>query len=222
MCCVHVECSLIHCLHKSFTRSSLCFAYYSVFTFSKIRCLGDVLLYLGNIAGIPVAKCCSLLLSTFFLKDYRHSVWILKRLCQSHVSVFSWLDCFNSHLFPAAQSSRFLLVQNAAGRCSQRTGRGKRITLILASLHWLPVNFRINYKTMLFNFLAPTWFAPGYCISLSFYPHVNLNVPSNVWIDPETAVTKSRWGLKMFYDSVLKLWTEFSCETIDYCPHSDF
>lgn len=64
--------------------------------------------------------------------------------------------------------SGFQLVQNAAGRLLTGTKEVEHITPILASFHWLLVNFRINYKTMLVNFLASMWLAPGYCISLSF------------------------------------------------------
>ena len=64
----------------------------------------------------------------------------------SHGFIFSCLDYCNSLYTCLSQSSlnRLHLVQNAAARHLTRTSRRSYITLVLPSLHWLPVKFRIN------------------------------------------------------------------------------
>lgn len=51
-----------------------------------------------------------------------------------------------------ASLARLQLVQNAAARLLTGTRKHDHITPILASLHWLPVQFRINFKILLFVF----------------------------------------------------------------------
>ena len=50
--------------------------------------------------------------------------------------------------------NRLQLVQNAAARLLTRTSRRSHITPVLASLHCLPVKFRINYKILLITYEA--------------------------------------------------------------------
>ncbi|KAL3056624.1 hypothetical protein OYC64_019162 [Pagothenia borchgrevinki] len=65
-----------------------------------------------------------------------------------------------------ASIKRLQLVQNAAARLL--TGHKKRdhITPILASLHWLPIRFRIDFKLLLFVFKALNGLAPAYIAEL--------------------------------------------------------
>lgn len=61
---------------------------------------------------------------------------------------------------------RLQVVQNAAARLL--TGKKKRehITPVLASLHWLPINFRIQFKIVLISFKCMNGLAPPYLSEL--------------------------------------------------------
>ncbi len=69
--------------------------------------------------------------------------------------------------------SRLQLVQNAAARFLTGTKKREHITPVLASLHWLPVKFRVDFKVLVFVFKALHGLAP-ICISdlLHFYSPV--------------------------------------------------
>ena len=62
---------------------------------------------------------------------------------------------------------RLQLVQNSAASCLQ-TGKRKcgHVTPLLASLHWLPVRFRINFKILLPVFKVLNGLAPLYLAEL--------------------------------------------------------
>ena len=85
-----------------------------------------------------------------------------------HAFIFSRLDYCNALYMGIDQSAirRLQLVQNAAARLL--TGKKKRdhITPILASLHWLPVRYRIDFKMLLFVFKAQHGLAPPYLCEL--------------------------------------------------------
>ena len=62
--------------------------------------------------------------------------------------------------------SRLQLVQNAAAHLLTGTRRRDHITPVLASLHWLPVRFRIDFKILLFVFKSLNGLAPIYLSEL--------------------------------------------------------
>ena len=81
-----------------------------------------------------------------------------------HAFVFSRLDYCNT-LFsglPKKTTDRLQLVQNAAARVLTKTKMREHITPILASLHWLPVVFRIDFKVLLLVYKALNGLAPPY------------------------------------------------------------
>ena len=83
-----------------------------------------------------------------------------------HAFVFSRLDYCNA-LFsglPRKTTDRLQLVQNAAARVLTKTKMREHITPVLASLHWLPVVFRIDFKILLLVYKALNGLAPSYLV----------------------------------------------------------
>ena len=85
-----------------------------------------------------------------------------------HAFISSRLDYCNAlyvgldqHLLRCLQ-----LVQNAAARLLTGTKKQDHITPVLASLHWLPVCFRIVFKILLFVFKFLNGLAPQYLTEL--------------------------------------------------------
>ena len=71
-----------------------------------------------------------------------------------HALISTRLDYCNSLYVGLDQRSlrRLQLVQNAAARLLTGTKKREHISPVLASLHWLPVRFRIDFKILMFVF----------------------------------------------------------------------
>ena len=85
-----------------------------------------------------------------------------------HLFIMSRLHYCNSLYFGVDQCllRRLQLVQNAAARLLTGKRRYDHITPVLASLHWLPVVFRIKFKILLFTFKSLHGLAPKYMSEL--------------------------------------------------------
>jgi len=89
-----------------------------------------------------------------------------------HAFISSRLDYCNALYIGLNQASlhRLQLVQNAAARFLTNTRKYDHITPVLLSLHWLPVQFRIQFKILLFVFCSIHGLAPAYlCNMLTLY-----------------------------------------------------
>ncbi len=85
-----------------------------------------------------------------------------------HAFITSRLDYCNSLYLglPKSLLAHLPMVQNAAARLLTGAKRHDHITPILASLHWLPVSFRIQFKILLIVFKALNGQAPSYISDL--------------------------------------------------------
>ena len=112
----------------------------------------------------------------------RHISWILwKTMSLSyndlekviHAFITSRLDYCNSLYLglPLTLVARLQMVQNAAARLLTNTKKCEHITPVLASLHWLPVQSRIQFKTLLLVFKALHGLASSYIADI-IHPHV--------------------------------------------------
>ncbi len=89
------------------------------------------------------------------------------------VCALGWVKC-RAHIPSMGHTSRPFLflflnklqvVQNAAVRVLTRSRKYDHITLILRSLHWLPIKFHISYKILLLAYKALNGLAPVYLTS---------------------------------------------------------
>ncbi len=89
-----------------------------------------------------------------------------------HAFISSKLVYCNSLYIGMSQSniSRHQMDQNAAARLLSGTWKFDHISPILQSLHWLPICYRIDFKTLLIVFKALNGLAPKYLSNL-----LNLN-----------------------------------------------
>ncbi len=85
-----------------------------------------------------------------------------------HAFITSRLDHCNALCSGVSQSSlaRLQLVQNAAAHLLTGARQREHITPILASLHWLPVHFRVHFKILLFVFKSLNGLAPPHLSEL--------------------------------------------------------
>ena len=85
-----------------------------------------------------------------------------------HAFITFKLDYCNSLYVGLDQSSirRLQIVQNAAARLLTGKRKFDHVTPVLASLHWLPVRYRIDFKILLLIFKALNGLSPLYLAEL--------------------------------------------------------
>lgn len=79
-------------------------------------------------------------------------------------TITSRLDYANVllHGLPKSLIQKLQRVQNAAARLISRTRKRDHISPVLVQLHWLPVEYRLQYKVILYTFKAVHGTAPAY------------------------------------------------------------
>ena len=84
-----------------------------------------------------------------------------------HAFIMRRIDYCNSFLYlPATHINKLQRVQNAAARLICSIPRFSHVTPVLYSLHWLPVQFRIDFKILIITFKAIHGHAPEYICNL--------------------------------------------------------
>uniref|UniRef100_A0A8C5AN71 Reverse transcriptase domain-containing protein n=1 Tax=Gadus morhua TaxID=8049 RepID=A0A8C5AN71_GADMO len=126
-----------------------------------------------------------------------------------HAFVTTRLDYCNALYMGISEASiaRLQLVQNAAARLLTNTRKYDHITPILASLHWLPVRFRIHFKILLFAFKALNGLAPPYLSELliPYTPSRSLRSADQLFLATPRTRLKHR-GERAFAVAAPKLW----------------
>jgi len=102
--------------------------------------------------------------------------------------------------------SKLQRLQNSAARIVTRTHKYEHITPVLSELHWLPIRFRIQFKTLLLVYKARNGLAPQYIIDLlvPYKPRRQLrSAAKDLLLEPRT---KLKFGERAFSNYAPRLW----------------
>jgi hypothetical protein len=126
-----------------------------------------------------------------------------------HAFVTARLDNCNSLLsgIPKTQLDRLQHIQNMAARIVTRTKKYDHITPVLASLHWLPISSRIDFKILLLTFKCIHGTAPAYLSKLiqPYKPSRSLRSADQLLLTKGKPRTKT-YGERAFKNCAPALW----------------
>ena len=128
-----------------------------------------------------------------------------------HAFIASKLDHMNAILYgiPKYLLNKYQRIQNNAARIVTKSKCRDHITPILAQLHWLPVDKRVEYKILLTTFKALHGLSPGYIRDLiePYQPPRSLRSLDLHMLRQPRSRTKS-YGDKSFSVSAPRLWNK--------------
>ena len=154
--------------------------------------------------------------------------YITKDACQSLVQsmVMSRLDYANALLYglPKNEINRLQRIQNMAARVTAKLTKHDRITPVLMSLHWLPVEQRIVFKTLSMTYQAIHKSAPVYIQELVevYTPRRSLrSETAPITLVPRKARTV-KYGERAFRNAAPKLWNALPPSVRSADSHTSF
>ncbi|TWW57467.1 hypothetical protein D4764_07G0001860 [Takifugu flavidus] len=151
---------------------------------------------------VPVSKDAGLRLASLTHNSPKKT-GVMRRVCDSpdvHNTTQMHDQCLcqmtHTHDLVSNNSLRSLqLIQNAAARVLTGIDKRDHITPVLASLHWLPVKFRIIFKTLLLTYKVLRGLVPSYLEELVIPYQPNRPLRSqNAGLLVVPRVSRSRMG----------------------------